>query len=486
MKGGFNFNHLKDNKWLWLSFYAIILSVVIFRNISNSGIDHEEAGQFWMAKGLNHFSDLGEPDGNISELINNNRIFNLDPGGFTLLLRFWTGIFGNSIVSLRFLPFLFLLISAVTFRSLLNLFSFNKWIVNLSPLLFLLSKDLISFGFTVRAYSFEICGIILSLYFLSQSVLYYKNRHLIYLFMILSIFAFSRYGFFIEIGACLVLLLASYIKRLPILFNNKIVVSGFLILGISLSIIYYFSLQYQLKNTNFHGPEYAYLKTLKGQASFKDGLEIFFANFTKLRIIPFSILILIVIFGIFIKKIPQFGKYKILLSYFLIYTILAIFLSIVGLYPWDVTSRNSLPFQFFSILSICILLDWSHQFISLHVMNFIALGLIIIVTSISFIRGYIRYDYSSLMYEGGENSKDTWVDWMIYPVLKYNIKYGTLKNFKDLHYPSLSNDTFKKNYKYLVIDMEPKNKEASLKRYGIENYKVLKNVENDYLIEILK
>lgn len=68
----------------------------------------DESGQFWIAKGLDHGSKPLSPDGNFYQSILANRRMSLDPGGFTLILRNWISLFGNSASTLHLLPFYFL------------------------------------------------------------------------------------------------------------------------------------------------------------------------------------------------------------------------------------------------------------------------------------------------------------------------------------------------------------------------------------------
>lgn len=476
---------LINNKWFWVVLYFSIGLIIFTRNIGSPGIDHEESGQFWIANGLNHFSDINEPSGGLNDVFDNNRKANLDPCGFSLLLHFWIGLFGNNIYSLRILPFLFLLITAVFFRKILKLLNFSEWLVNLSPLVLLLSKDIISFGFTIRAYSFEICGGLISLYCLAKYLKYRNNLDLFWLLAILAAFSFSRYGFCIQVATCLFFViyfnrkhLLHLIKSLPFLFGLGLLISAYIL-------IYNSSFYYHIVQTNFKGPDYSYLKTFKYQSSFLDGLKLVIKNFITLRATPFTLFLLLIITSKLFKRIPSFNKYQFFLHYFIVYTGLSFLISVLGLYPWDVTSRNSLIFQVFSIFSICIILDWFISNKSFFTKMIAIGGFILLLFYLSFKRGYIRGDYSSIMYEEGKNSSVTWVDWMIYPVLKYNIKYGTLKNCKDLHYPILLKDTFNNSYKYLVIDIKPQTEKARLKIYNIKKYRVLKQVENDYLLEIL-
>lgn len=85
---------------------VLILATVAFKNFSNPFFWYDESGQFFISKGLNHYSEpFAIPQG-FGQVLENNRNFNLDPGGFSFLLYFWSMV-SNSAGFLRVLPFLF-------------------------------------------------------------------------------------------------------------------------------------------------------------------------------------------------------------------------------------------------------------------------------------------------------------------------------------------------------------------------------------------
>ena len=107
----------------------LILSLFVFSILLEPYMWHDESGQFFMSLGLNHFSPPNESPGSFLDVIKNNNNYNLDPGGFTVLLYLWMKISTNYIW-IRLLPFLFFLSSIFLLKDISNkLCEFkNKWI----------------------------------------------------------------------------------------------------------------------------------------------------------------------------------------------------------------------------------------------------------------------------------------------------------------------------------------------------------------------
>ena len=60
--------------------------------MGNELLDYDEAGQFWMSKGLHHYSAPYSECGSLKDALEYNRHYNMDPGGFTAILYFWSKI----------------------------------------------------------------------------------------------------------------------------------------------------------------------------------------------------------------------------------------------------------------------------------------------------------------------------------------------------------------------------------------------------------
>ena len=95
---------------IYFIIWIAILFLLIRNNIDNPSFWYDESGQFWISRGLNHFSPQYSSVGNLYNLIENNINYNLDPGGFTLALRIWSS-FSTYHIFLRLLPLLFYFLS---------------------------------------------------------------------------------------------------------------------------------------------------------------------------------------------------------------------------------------------------------------------------------------------------------------------------------------------------------------------------------------
>ena len=100
----------------WMIFVALIWisTIILFarNNLDNQNFWFDESGQFWMAKGLAHYSLPNEPVGNVRQVLVQNALSNLDPGGFTIILHFWS-MFSSQPIFLRLLPFIFFVLSMI-------------------------------------------------------------------------------------------------------------------------------------------------------------------------------------------------------------------------------------------------------------------------------------------------------------------------------------------------------------------------------------
>jgi hypothetical protein len=68
----------------------LVTFAAISKNLFTPYLWLDEAGQFWISKGLNHQSPPLSKENGLNEVIINNKYKNLDPGGFSILLHFWT------------------------------------------------------------------------------------------------------------------------------------------------------------------------------------------------------------------------------------------------------------------------------------------------------------------------------------------------------------------------------------------------------------
>lgn len=168
-----------------ISTIGIILALIIgvsfllYRNLQHPYLAFDEAVQFWISKGLNPDSNPLSMTGDISDVVEYNHFYNMDPGGFSLLLYYWSKI-SNHHQWLRILPFLFFLGTLVALYILSTKLHKNHFAAILSGLSPLPILMFLRTGFELRAYSMELMAVPLGLLAINQL----KNR--VSLFALLS------------------------------------------------------------------------------------------------------------------------------------------------------------------------------------------------------------------------------------------------------------------------------------------------------------
>ncbi len=179
------------------------LSVFAARHLPSTGFWYDESMQFWMSLGLDGFGPPRSPPGGFWATIHNNAVANLDPGGFTLILRYWLRL-GTGEMWQRVLPFLFFATGLAglgwigwTQRNSV-LFAMACCVV---PALFPLILD---YATEVRAYSMEFAGVVLGCALVDRMTARPTTRKALLAGATICFFLTSRYGFAVfAIAACL-------------------------------------------------------------------------------------------------------------------------------------------------------------------------------------------------------------------------------------------------------------------------------------------
>ncbi len=153
--------HTQDKfiKYLYIGIVTIIYAICLYmlgRNLAFDTLTYDEAGQFFISKGLNHYSAPNSPTGNILDVIVQNQHYNRDPGGFSILLHLWSMISCN-IIWLRLLPFLFF-IGAIIFTGLTVFEVTHRKLMAYTSGLLLMALWGGELPYCLRAYSMELCG----------------------------------------------------------------------------------------------------------------------------------------------------------------------------------------------------------------------------------------------------------------------------------------------------------------------------------------
>lgn len=215
---------------LWNCSFLLIILVFIRKGLFHDNFNVDEVILYFSSKGLglDEVTSHLFGEGSILNTWTTNRNGgSLDPGIFTLILRFWSK-FSTQTIWIRLLPMCFFLLSIYIMNKVLVNKYKSSFSISLVTILFLLNPLITNYAFTLRPYSMEYCGIIFlfSLTSLPTEELF-KYKKLVSL--LLLFFLGSRYTiwfiFLIYISITLFSLNNKYEKRtflkivaLPILF----------------------------------------------------------------------------------------------------------------------------------------------------------------------------------------------------------------------------------------------------------------------------
>ena len=337
------FNNMVPSKKIFLLLIVgsfLFVTGTISQNVNNPDLWFDEAGQFWISQGLNHYSAPLQNPAGIASIIENNAIHNLDPGGFSILLRLWSQI-SNAYPWLRLLPLLFLIgtISLFIYLSYKWTGSFSSaLLVGFIPLLF---SNVVFMGSEVRAYSMEYFGVILGVaaIYSIQKKLSYGNLFL--WGVVLSFFLTSRYSIIITTFSCSLYIIYLIVRsRLSNWNKFKSIFIYALPILITLTCIYLFTLRIQ-------NPEIIQLFYLP-----------YLIDYWKLLIYPSNHLIyMISILSLFViliyalkSKKSTLQKYLPVLFVAVSSNIIFILISFLGKYPWVPLDKRGLPYFILTLL----------------------------------------------------------------------------------------------------------------------------------------
>jgi len=217
-----------------IALFVILVGIPCWRladqHLGSPNVWFDESGQFWLALGLHHFSEpLAEPGG-WRQILEFGRVLNSDPGGFTALLRGWIFSFGASPLSLRSLPFLFLVLTVLIIGLSARRAGSPWMLVVLAASAPLGYSMILHYATELRAYSMEVCAV--ALLFFSPVWLgpRFDLRRAFLLGLIAAFLVASRYSaYFFAAAACVAALLpfqprTEAVKR-AVAFGVPIVVS---------------------------------------------------------------------------------------------------------------------------------------------------------------------------------------------------------------------------------------------------------------------
>ena len=311
-----------------------ILLLLCKGNITNPGLWFDESGQFWIGKGLNHYSLPFSPEGGILRVLGNNAHFNLDPGGFSIIVHYWTMI-SNNIIFLKTLPFIFFVLSMIIVTLLARIWRPKNLLAYFGGFVLLTSPLIAQYAFEFRPYSMEMLTTIFALYLCYNITNILSNsRYALFSGVLLSILLTSRYSALFSIVSLCVLIFFTLIFKF---FTKKNIINFvYFILPIIVisALIYIFTLRYQ----NPTGLPPSYVTELMFKTSSVS--SILFNHQVFLTVLPLLIMILMYLLSLFsdyLKKIVE--PYRLFIWFALLLNLIFIILSIFGKYPWGINSR---------------------------------------------------------------------------------------------------------------------------------------------------
>ena len=133
-------------------------------NLANPNLWWDEAGQYWMSQGQNHVTGyLTSPGPLLAGVEAGWNGSNLDPSGFTVLLRGWIELFGTEAATLRSLPFLFFVLAfTLTTTWAARRLHLPPAVALAVPLLTLSTSLALHYSTEVRAFSLEMLWVIVT------------------------------------------------------------------------------------------------------------------------------------------------------------------------------------------------------------------------------------------------------------------------------------------------------------------------------------
>ncbi len=439
------FSNISTKLFIPIVFFVYLgILLVSVRYFNNPYLWFDEAGQFWIAKGLNHDSSPMSECGTLYDVIVNNQNYNLDPGGFGILLHYWSKI-SNHHRWLRMLPLSFFLLSILGFIALSYYWTKNKYIASLAGLIPFLNMMILSEAFEIRAYSMEVLGVVVSVLTIESLQKSLTYRKLLLWSVLLSIFMTSRYSFII-----VAFVTSTYVLYLIYKQNASIrtKIAQVCIYAFPLLIVlladYVFSMRFQ----NPHIEALSYLPYLKTEPSM-----IFTPESTNIILYIATLICLIYKF----KYTEIMHKYKGLLYLTITTNFLFFILSVFGLHPWEGTCTRCISMITLLVISACAIggevLKKIFEYIDIKYL--LLIFFIIKLSSVGYelkenykARSDAYRDFISANYTEGKIFVDRWES----PCFRYLYEYGKLKGTAD--YPKFF--TFMKGEKHARKDKKQK------------------------------
>jgi hypothetical protein len=416
----------------------IILTFALFlKNLNSPNLWFDESGQFWMSLGLNHYSPPNSTHGGFWDIIDNNNKYNMDPGGFTLLLRPWIEISAN-VIWLRLLSFIFFSLTCILFIHFIYKWSGSFILSAALCVLLLVSPSVIQYSFEIRPYSWSFFSILFC-YFIVEK-LRKSDNNMTYLIagLALSVLMWGRYNCIIQIAATAILV---FLLRMKGNKNISKILSNIFCYGSSIVIsfigIVLITLQHQYAGAGTQ--EYVEKITIHYHPSYL---------VTPAFILSISPLLFFFVSYFLIKKyFPSqlTDSLKTLFYFTILQNALVIFFSIMGFYPYSFSHRWNVDLHVLSLLNFVSVMCVAYNIISSRkcIEHYLLSATIALYLGVSILYVYVpkfrynEYEQTSYILRKAKvlNVKNVVMPHSYFPNIRYLYEYGELKSNDNSFYP---------------------------------------------------
>jgi hypothetical protein len=422
---------------LGLGILVAFVFVLFLKNLNNPNLWFDEAAQFWMSLGLNPFSPPNSAHGGFWDIIDNNSKSNMDPGGFTLLLRLWMEISTN-VIWLRLFAFIFFSLTCLLFVYFVYKWSKSFILTVALSVLLLISPSVIQYSFELRPYSWSFFSMLFCYFAIEKLRKSDNNTDYLLMGLILSVLMWGRYNCIIQVAATAMVLL---LFRLKDCSNVKKMIANALCFGsfivISLIGIVFITLQHQYAGTGTQ--EYVEKITIHYNPSYL---------LTPAFVLSISPLLIFLVAYFLVKKYfpSQLTDSLKSLFYFTIFqNALIIILSILGFYPYSFRHRWNVDLHVLSLLNLASIACVIYNILSLkkRVDRYLLPVTLILYLGVAVLYAYVpkfkykEYEQTSYLLKKANdlNMTKISVPYRSFPNVRYLYEYGELKNEDNSFYP---------------------------------------------------
>ncbi len=398
-------------------FGALLLTIKLTERPT---VSFDEAGQFLIAKGKYHYCDWDMPEGGVEEVLYYNARYNLDPGGYSVFLHFWTRAYD--------LPFwiklpsaVFLWLASLLIVGYMKKRSTGTLLALSAGLLPLLITPVFTLAMQIRAYGLELLGVVLCLFFLGATR--EKHRSVFYLMwgLLFAVLCTSRYAAVMTTVITLFLIF----RRSGFRTGTSFVERSMLILPVLLSIAGIWFFTFSVQNSSF--------QTRANGPYLSDEPSLLITSFYNVLLLLSLAALVFILLRPVNKKLTPFHD---LFRLSLLVNSAFIILSFLGLHPWSVNDQHIVSGVLLMALSLTAI-----AFVYLRTLfpksrsTVLTLGVPLLLLAIIYLRRDAIYApfhqkdiYHELVATDFEQYHKVFVGFELAAVFNYHYNYGVLIN----------------------------------------------------------